>query len=338
MKNIYTKSKLMVFQYRYELIIFIFLMTKLFKRYWSLESLPGLSLQFLPEAVLLVALSIVAGKIIRDSDEEYRETVLVLTAFFLVSYASNSVLLLDIWHIEAEAFKNTFVVLSSVLAFILIDRPKIKWLIPILCFISIAVQPFYTITFLPMVIILFAYKTNYGKNCKENKDLFASTLIASGLSFLLFGLKIISGVSYIREEWVRNLKLATFSIAIILPFLVLTTAIFVVARRESKDRMFRRIIMLIIFEPCVLILAFCTVKTNMNLVMSAVFVQFYFILYFIKTKNTPIMDSCKKTNGFIGKNFFAVLLMIIYLASSSSFYKMAYAGLSRAKDFYSLWS
>lgn len=338
MKNIYTKSKLMVFQYRYELIIFIFLMTKLFKRYWSLESLPGLSLQFLPEAVLLVALSIVAGKIIRDSDEKYRETVLVLTAFFLVSYASNSVLLLDIWHSGAEAFTNTFIVLSSVLAFVLIDRPKIKWLIPILCFAGIAVEPFYTITFLPMVIILFVYKINFGENRKENKDLFASTLIASVLSFLLFGLKIIPGVPYVREEWVGNLKLAALSVAIIFPFLVLTTTILLITRRKSSDRVFRHIMMLIMLEPCVLLLTFCTVKTNMNLVMSAVFVQLCLILYFIQIKNSAVIGSCERINGFIDKNLFVVLLTTIYLASFSSFFKTLYSALTRAKDFHNLWS
>lgn len=338
MKKNYAKSKLMVSRYRYGLMIIVFLMIKLFKRYWSLNSILGLSLQFLPEALVLVALSIVAGEIIRNSDEKVRGTVLVLTAFFLVSYASNSVLLLDLWHSGAEAFTNTFIVLSSVLAFVLIDRPKVKWIIPILCFTGIAIQPFYTITFLPMVIILFVYKINFGENRKENKDLFASTLIASVLSFLLFALKIIPGMSYIREEWAGNLKLAAFSLAIILPFLVLTTAILLIARRESNDRVFRRIIMLIMLEPFVLLLTFCTVKTNMNLVMSAVFVQLCLILYFTQVKNSALIGACERVNGFIDKNLFTLLLTTIYLASSSSFYKIAYSGLMQGKDFHSLWS
>lgn len=338
MKKNFIKSKLMVSQYRYELIIFIFLMIKLFKRYWSLNSLLGLSLKFLPVALLLVVLSMMAGKIIRDSDEKVRGTVLVLTAFFLVSYVSNSVLLLDLWHSGAEAFKNTLLVLSSVLAFVLIDRPKVKWIIPILCFAGIAIQPFYTITFLPMVIILFVYKINFGENRKENKDLFASTLIASVLSFLLFGLKIIPGVPYVREEWVGNLKLAALSVAIIFPFFVLTTAILVIAWRKSSDRVFRHIMMLIMLEPCFLLLTFCTVKTNMNLVMSAVFVQLCLILYFTQIKNSAVVGSCERINGFIDKNLFTLLLTTIYLASSSSFYKMAYSGLMQGKDFYSLWS
>lgn len=338
LKNLYETGKLTVSKYRYELSIFIFLMIKLFKYGWSSNKFFSLSLSFSAEMILLIFVSIVAGRIIRDSCEKILETVLVLTAFFFVSYTSNSVLLLDNWYIGAEALKNTYAVLCFLLIFILIDRPKIKWLIPFLCFSAIAVQPFYTITVLPMTVILFVYEIKLGENRKESTDLFASTSITSVLAVLIFGLIIISGISDIRQEWLGNLKIMIFSIAIIAPFSVLMTAILIMARRESRDRTFRRIVMLIIFEPFVLLFAFITVKSNMNLVMATVFMQFCLIIYFVQVKNPAVIRSCEKVNYFIIKNPFALLLTVVYLASFSSFFKTLYSALTRAKDFHNLWS
>lgn len=337
-KNFYATSKMMLSKYRYELSAFVFLTIKLFKYNLSSGNFLQLSLRLSAEMILLVFVSIILGKIIRDSDGKIRETLLVLTAFFFVSYMSNSILLLDNWYIGVEAFKNTYAVLCFLLVFVLIDKPKIKWLIPFLCFSGIAVQPVYTIIFLPMTVILFVYEIRLGENRKESTDLFASTSIASVLALLIFGLKIISTASDIRQEWAVNLKIMGFSIAIMLPFSALMTAILIITRRESRDRAFRHIIMLLIFEPVISLLTFCTVKTNMNLVMSAIFVQFCFVLYFVKIKNPAVIRACEKVHYFIVKNPFALLLAVIYLASFSSFFKTLYVGLTRAKDFNGLWS
>lgn len=337
MKKNYTTGKLIVSKHRYELSIFILLMIKLFKHYISSENVLRLSLRFSVEMLMLVIASSVAGKIIRDSSEKIRETVLVLTMFLTISYASNSVLLLDNWFSGFEVFKNAYVVLCSLLIFLLIDKPKTKWVIPFLCFFAIAVQPFYTITFLPMVFILFVYKIRLGENRKESMDLFASTSIASVIAFLVFGIKIIPGVSHIGKEWLANLKITAFSIAIILPLGVLITAILLIARSKSVDKIFRRILTLIIFEPCVLLFTFFTVETNINLVMSAIFVQVCFILYFIQIKNPAIICACEKLNYFIDNNLFVILLSFIYMASISSFFKTLYVGMTRTKQFHSLW-
>lgn len=327
----------MISKYCYELMIFVFLMIKLFKPFMLVTQFFRFSFSFAAEVALLLALSLALGEIIRGSDEKIRETLLVLTAFFLVSYTSNSVLLLGHWYKGTEAPVNTFIVLSALLVFVLIDKAKIKWLIPFVCFICIAIQPFYMITFLPMNIILFFYKITFGANRAQDKDLFASTLIASGLSFLLFGLRIIPAVPYMREEWLSNLKLSAFGIAITLPFLLLTTAILIIARRNSRDPIFRRIITLILLEPCLLLFAFCTVKSGTNLLMAAVFVQLCFILYFSQIKNAAFIVSCEKTNAFIRKNLFLILLAVVYMASFSNFYKRVNISMTWTRDFYGLW-
>jgi len=326
--------KLYALKNKYELAIISFLTIKMSWPFVGKDEAFSMSFRFCVAIALLIFIAWISGRIIKDSGEKTRNIVLIFFALFFVSYVSNSVLFLDLWYKDYFVVKNAFVVILTVLTIIFIDKPEIKWQVPVLCFLSTCIEPVYLVAFMPMIAVLILQNVMTDKKSSDNKVLFIVSLIASVVAFLIFGIKKtfnfnLNVMSLFSAGW----KLYALNVAIIFPFIILFLSIWVNTLKISGDKAFNKIILMSIFLPVFSVFSLFTMDKRVNILMLAAFAQFCLIFYFTYKKNKPVLLSIEKVGLFFKSNWLLVLLTVIYLACFSSFAK----GFGKLNGLYGLW-
>ena len=138
MSGLFVACKRWIPAYKIELVVFLFLLARMFKPYVPAESRFLFLIRFLALVSVLALISAATGRVYKSAGPKRQDAVLIITAFFLASYASNSVFLLDVWFTGARVFFNSFAVAGSVTSFIMVDKAKWKWLLPVYCFVCAA--------------------------------------------------------------------------------------------------------------------------------------------------------------------------------------------------------
>jgi len=326
--------KLYALKNKYELTIIGFLIIKMSWPFVGKDEAFSMSFRFCVAVVLLIFIAWISGRIIKDSGEKTRNIVLIFFALFFVSYAANSVFFLDLWYKDYFIVKNTLVIILTLIAIIFIDKPEIKWQVPVLCFLCTCIEPLYLLAFMPMMVIILIFNYISNKTASGNKALFVVSLIASVVAFLFFGIKKtfnfnLNIVSLLSAGW----KLYALNVAIVLPLIILFLTIWINTLKISKDKTFNKVILLIIILPFSSVFSLFTIDKRVNLLMIATFVQFCLIFYFIYQKNSSVLLSVEKTGQFFKNNLLLVLLMVIYLACFFGFAK----GFGKLYGLYGLW-
>lgn len=208
-----------VLDFRYELIIFMFLNIELFMRIpgptamydWCITSyamtykefgfgsrfligsflnlfVPYLTVNslylfiFIILILLCLIVSIAMGRVINSSGWEQKEGLSILAAVYLASPAS--IAYLFFWGNYGRL--DTYLILFTILALFFMGKSKFKFLVPVLSFMSMATQQVYTFTFLVIILGLVLYEIYDQKYSKESIIYGIITYIVSCGSFLYF--------------------------------------------------------------------------------------------------------------------------------------------------------
>lgn len=132
--------------------------------------------------VLIGLTSLVLGRVIRKSEDALRPFAITAAALFLASPASVSYLYSGAMFGRLE----TYHLLLVTVALCVLRRKTLKWIIPVLCVLCVAIHQFFVFTFAPLLFVTLLYEMAHAKFSKESVLLFALSALALTASFLAF--------------------------------------------------------------------------------------------------------------------------------------------------------
>lgn len=318
---------------------FAFLLLKLFKHGISAGNYRTIVPRLAAELIVLVLAALIAGAVIRASGNREKTAVTFLLVLFFASPAANDALLLDLWFKDLRVFINLFLLGSVALGFWLIEKPKWKWLLPLLCFACVALRPMFLLTFFPLIVVLIAYYISSNKKEGDYRDLMASTLVAVSLGFLLFGLKkVFLPVEQLLSGLSSAVELTAFRLATVFPLFVLFAVAAHSARRVPAEQAGSRTAVFVALLPLLSLAAPLTAKAEgPGIVMSAVFIQTCLWLWFLSRGKEPFCFAAECLVSGLRKNPLLLWLALIWLASFSGLAKTLLLSLTKTKSFFNIW-
>ena len=307
----------------YELLIFSFLMVKMF------YELPYYKLTLSISAVIVfcVFISYVLAKFVRNANEAERKTVIIFVAFLLGSSILSGIIFVNNFIDRGLTFKNIIFVFCFFVAFESIDKTPSKLRIPIICFACCAIDPAYIFIFIPAIAILLLYNFYSSTQSAESVWLIVASLIATVAALILFRKEIAfaNNLNIIRLVEL-NWKNIVYSLIIVLPFILILNIIWINIIKSSTDKKFKLIVILIMLEPLISIFSLAFDKKYIDLVMASAFVQVCFLFYFLYIKNNVFLDAFNKISKFLEKNILLVIIILIYISAFSLFNKNSHIG------------
>ena len=172
----YALSYEMGFNSRFLIGSFVNILTK----YITMEYLHTFILICLILLSLLVA--VLLGNVIKKSDNKTNTIMIVLVLLFLASPASISFL----FYRGNFGRLDTFLLLFTLIALILLDKPRLKFFIPVLCFMSMATQQVFTFTYMPIIVLLMLLDLAVKEFSKKQVVFTAITFVVLIVSFVYF--------------------------------------------------------------------------------------------------------------------------------------------------------
>lgn len=136
----------------------------------SIEWISGFSIVVL--VLTLLAVSILTGKVVRNTQDELKPQLYVLIAFmitgsFTFSFFSKFLGLLDI---------HTFII--ALIAVVCAYSKKTRWLVPLLCVLGVLAHNIFAISYFPMVFLVLFYFL-----VKENNKAYSAAMLV--ISFVI---------------------------------------------------------------------------------------------------------------------------------------------------------
>lgn len=328
-----------IITYQYEALIAVVLLYKIAKfKYLPFNGSFQRFVAVCGLLVLIVCFTLVAGRLLRRTDRETRDCALIFAAFFLLSYTSNAILLLDAWFIGYNAIGNALLIIGAVYIFYHKEKQKTRWMLPALCFVCTAVQPHFIYTLLPMMIVFSFHKGKTKHNIALYNSRSIAMVVAAVASFLLLGLKrTVFQITDMKSLIVENALHLAFSILIVLPIIIVFLVLWFRAFKLSKDETARKTLVFIAALPLTSVLYVFMTPGYLNPIMVAVFAQFCFLFYFFHINDKAVVSSFLRVGQFFLKNMFILFLTVIYLASFSGFTKFVLSTYGSANGLFSLW-
>lgn len=148
---------------------------------------------FISVILIYIILAFLVGRVICSAEGELKNTVIFLTAVFLLTSFSVRVFL------QYIGLPDIYLFLFALLAAACMRNKAAKWFVPLLCFMGLAVHMEFALTFLPLILVLLFYGiTEPGKKATSIFAAAAGFLAsaASGVYFAFFAnsrLKMDSG-------------------------------------------------------------------------------------------------------------------------------------------------
>lgn len=325
-----------------EAFVFAFLLLKFVKYYISPDSPPVLTLRLLALLAFIALSAVLCGALIRKSGEAQRTAVSVLLALLLASPASNDVLMLDLWFKDNDVFANLIALACAVAPFFLLNKPKGKWLLPLLCFAGASLMPLFVLTLLPIPLVLVVDGIEQSAQAKQKndyEDLLASTLIASAIGFLLFGAKrAFPGAGDFTAQLADGSKQALMRVAMVVPLFIVLSVLAVLARRAGTARPGGKTAVLLALLPLMSLAdPFAQAGTGPSTVMAAAFAQGCLLVYFLYRGSPPFCGAAARLESFFRGNPLLLWLLLIWLAAFSGLGKIMLLGLTKSKSFFHIW-
>lgn len=143
--------------------------------------------------VTLVLFAVVAGQIVRKFDKNSRKVPIFFIIIFLAIPYSRLVL-----YPGSIISVDRFLVVFTLMALIAMDKPIIKWSVPILIFMGLATYHGFAFMHMPAIALLLLYMILHNKRSKENIALFIISFVTmavfSAYFFLYQGIEMFKNV------------------------------------------------------------------------------------------------------------------------------------------------
>lgn len=296
--------------------------------------------------VLLAMISSLIGKVIANSQPDYKNAVLVFAALFISAPVSMMYLL------ESHFGRlETFLLIFTLVALMCLNKPALKWAVPVLCFAAVATHPGYLTTYVPAIAIPLLYEVYRNKCSKKNSILFFSScaiMIGFFIYFQLFSrsqldfetadkmgeflskytdMKIGYQMLYLEyfapfPEWVidfiipftlsMNGPVSIVLLTVSLPLIIVFGALWKTCIRQAGNKFLKFIFILCAAAPLLFIVA-AVFGNDWDRWWSAVInCQFVFLFYFIYRKESAIIDPIKKVKEFFDRHALVLYVVLIF--------------------------
>jgi hypothetical protein len=244
-----------------------------------------------------------------------------------------------------------YIFLYALIIFAIVDKKNWRWLIPALCFMSLATHLVSVFFYMPLVFIILLYR--YIKKDKQNRSegiLLIVTTVIITLSFLYFVIFSRSALVFQTEaEFANALKYRTdipgyasslhydyflsitdtfrfavnyfapvstlikkfYCILQNLPLFVFFVLFWKACITFEQKKSMKLIFLLSLFLPLVSIPAFILFVDWGRWVIMLLTVQFMLVFYFLHTKEAAVVHTVNKFTTVVQKNMFAAVLFIM---------------------------
>ena len=298
--------------------------------------------------VLIALVSVVGGRVIRKSESSIKPFVITAIALLLASPASVSYLF------SAGMFGRleTFHLLFIIVALCIVRRKFLKWLIPVLIILCVAIHQFFVFTFAPLLFVVLLYEMAHARFSRESVVLFLLCALALAGSFLVFqfltgNLNVGSADEMMTEisaysnapvlrtmlwlEYFAPLSEATTATAIpahprllvysagtllvLSPLIVLLYSFWLQCRKATTDRVKKAIYTLMLFFPLLFIPAFY-LTVDWGRYLAPIFLShFALILYLLYHQEPDAVQVAQSAVQRYRQTWPRLILLAVYLAA-----------------------
>lgn len=328
-------------KYEFELLLFVFLTVKLFKHNISLANGMSILPRYSAVMAIIALFSYIVGGVLRKSEKGFRNTLILIVSLVTVSYMPNSVLLLDTWFRNADVYRAFPALILCATAPSIINKHRIKWLLPPIAFISATALPVFIFTYFPFLWILIRYTKANAATGNDYNDLSASTLIASVLGFLLFGInKVFMTTTDIPKILDFNIKSFAFSVVAVFPLVIFLSAFWILCAKDTDNKALKRVFLLASCLPLIGIVWIFSDNAPVHPLMTAVFAQIGLLLTAVDARDGTVIRVLERTQKAFSSKWFVLFLLLlcaIYLSLFTGYAKEIFAGYTQSKTYFSLW-
>jgi hypothetical protein len=318
------------------------------------NSLTNNELRLLISAVtllLLALISVLLGKAIGSSKNEFKPAAILFTILLLTAPLSHTYL------VERHFGRlDTFLLLITLISLVFLKMPYIRWAVPAFCFAAVATHPGYILTYMPALAIPMFYEIYRNQYSKRNIVLFSSACIIL-LSFFVYfqffpvqvhfadaesfgkylsartDMKVSVPVLYLEYisphldrltnpdtftdlmlPMLRNTALPTILvfIAFTFPLIIIFTAVWKTCIRNASNKFLKLVFVLCALSPLAFIPAALFGQDWERWWAAAINCQFIFIFYFIISGEKPLLYAVKKIYDFFDRHMLILLFVLIY--------------------------
>ncbi|MEI6577961.1 MAG: hypothetical protein WCN92_00700 [Eubacteriales bacterium] len=297
--------------------------------------------------VLLALISFLLGKVIAKVGSDNKNIILVFVLLFISAPVSMTYLL------EAHFGRlEAFLLIFTLTGLLCLKNPRIKWAVPLICFVAISTHPGYLVTYMPGLAIPMLYEIYRSKYSKKSIVIFFSgciILIGFFVYFQLFSrgqlgfanaeemgkylsqqtdMKVGLPMLYLEyfapfPQWVteyvipltRSMDLPVVGIALLtvsLPLIIIFGSIWIYSIRNAGNNFLKFIFILCLVAPLAFIPAAVFGADWDREWAPVINCQFIFLFYFVYTKEIVITDSLKKVNEFFDRHTLLLLCILTF--------------------------
>jgi hypothetical protein len=286
---------------------------------------------------LSLAAAFFLGGVIRQANGLGRNFVLVFAALFLAGDMTKT-LFMPAYTVSSDIFLKAFSLLCFLAALTALRRSAsgshstfFAWSIPVLCLVGTLAWPSFLFFYLPAVLILTAYENTGmekdGSRFTFHAAWFFPALTAAGYAAYGYytGTKPLGIVPFTFLFKLLPLRDILFALAAALPLIVILIPLWHLALRSAAGKKTRCLLGLCAAQPAVVLLfnffAYYAVSDGWKYyIAAALFTQFCLLLYFIDAREKTVEAAFEKTAGFLLKNPFILLAILIYLVQSAQIF------------------
>lgn len=210
-------------------------------------------------------------------------------------------------------------------------KPVFAWGAPALCSAGTLAWPSFLFFYLPAVLIMSAHGHRPGKKNRLDFAYHATWFLPVLLAcaYAVFGIftgkKLLGFIPFPYGFKILPLRDISLALAAMLPLIVLFIFIWFLALRAAADRKTKRLLAVCLAEPAAVMLlslfAYYAVSDGWKYCIAAVvFTWFCLLFYFLNAREKTVADAFEKTAGYLMKNPFILLALLIYLVKSAQIF------------------
>jgi hypothetical protein len=292
-----------------------------------------------------ILLAWVAGRLIRSAGDDTKQIMIFLVALFLAGPYTTAFLFPQLFS------PDRFLVIFTLLALLVLSKPKIKWLLPVILFMALATHQMFAFAYMPVIAVLLLYEMNNSNFSKKavvfSAVNFLTMAFASAYFFLFTGLKnfslnqlisyaetktdipirkdMIEGYFFLNPfKFIKYTKAISFNmdslndeiraVIFLIPLILIFFFIWKNAMKYSTNKFEKFIFILCFLVPLARIPLFVMTTEVYRGRIGMILVQFFLLFYFLYKGNSAVTESVKKISEFFSKNVFLAMLIVAYFA------------------------
>lgn len=310
--------------------------------------------------ITFILVAWLAGQIIRNSINGTEKTVCFLVALFLSGPYSNSFLFPQLFSLDR------FLVFFTILSLVIINKPVLRWFLPLIVFMALATHHSFTFAYMPLIAILLVYeyyRSGYSRvnaafcilnflvmafftlffYLNEGTDSFSSLKelvnYTSGKTDIPIRNDMLEGYFFMgytdfREALIQhkqiNINIILMCLGAMAFFIPLGIIFFFAWKyciKGSSDKFGKLVFILCMISPLASLPLFIISTDYFRAIISIIIVQYFLILYFIYYKNPIVIQYIERTGRYFEKHTLLLLILIAYFALSFCTYTKGKIGL-----------